>query len=137
MVSTEKPSKPEGPLEITDIYRDRCRLTWKSQHDDGGSPILHYAVEAQDVESEKWIEVEQVTGDTQSEVRGLEPVKAQDVESEKWVELAQVTGDTQSEVRGLEPGKRYKFRVKAVNSEGDSEPLVNNSEILAKDPYGL
>ena len=107
MVSTEKPSKPEGPLEITDIYRDRCRLTWKSQHDDGGSPILHYAVEAQDVESEKWIE------------------------------LAQVTGDTQSEVRGLEPGKRYKFRVKAVNSEGDSEPLVNNSEILAKDPYGL
>ena len=105
LVETDKPSKPDGPLEITDIYHDRCQLAWKPQHDDGGSPI-HYVVEAQDVESGKWAEVKQVTG------------------------------DTQCEVPGLEPGKRYKFRVKAVNSEGESEPLVSDNEILAKDPYG-
>jgi len=45
-------------------------------------------------------------------------------------------GDTQCGVPGLEPGKKYKFRVKAVNSEGESEPLANDNEILAKDPYG-
>ena len=28
------------------------------------------------------------------------------------------------------------FRVKAVNDEGDSEPLVTEAAIKAKDPYG-
>jgi len=51
------------------------------------------------------------------------------------VKVGKVMGDTQCGVPGLEPGKRYKFRVKAVNSEGESEPLVNDEEILAKDPY--
>ena len=106
MFETDKPSKPEGPLEIVDIYRDRCRLAWKPPQDDGGRPILRYIVEAQDMESQKWAKV------------------------------GKVMGDTQCGVPGLEPGKRYKFRVKAVNSEGESEPLVADSDILAKDPYG-
>jgi len=59
------------------------------------------------------------------------------MESQKWVKVGKVMGDTQCGVPGLEPGKRYKFRVKAVNSEGESEPLVADSDILAKDPYGL
>ena len=59
------------------------------------------------------------------------------MESQKWVKVGKVMGDTQCGVPGLEPGKKYKFRVKAVNSEGESEPLVNENEILAKDPYGL
>lgn len=44
--------------------------------------------------------------------------------------------DTQCGVPGLKPMRKYKFRVKAVNSEGQSEPLVTDKEILAKDPYG-
>ena len=103
---TDKPSKPEGPLEIMDVYRDRCRLSWKPPKDDGGRPILRYVVEAQDMDSQKWVKV------------------------------GKVMGDTQCGVPGLQPGKQYKFRVKAVNSEGESEPLVADSEILAKDPYG-
>lgn len=39
-------------------------------------------------------------------------------------------------VEGLEPGHQYKFRVTAVNDEGDSEPLEANQAILAKNPYG-
>ena len=103
---SDKPGKPEGPLNVMDIYRDRCRLSWKPPLDDGGMPILRYIVEAQDMETKKWVKV------------------------------GKVEGDTQCGVPGLEPGKRYKFRVKAVNSEGESEPLVNTDEILAKDPYG-
>ena len=40
------------------------------------------------------------------------------------------------EVTGLTPGKEYKFRVAAVNSEGESEPLVADQTIVAKNPFG-
>ena len=36
----------------------------------------------------------------------------------------------------LTPGKKYKFRVKAINREGESEPLENDEPILARNPYG-
>lgn len=32
--------------------------------------------------------------------------------------------------------KKYKFRVKAVNKIGDSEPGMIKGEIIAKDPWG-
>lgn len=37
----------------------------------------------------------------------------------------------------LTPKKKYKIRVKAVNKEGESEPLETIEEILAKNPYGM
>ena len=40
------------------------------------------------------------------------------------------------EVKGLEPGNEYMFRVSALNSEGESEPLMADKSIIAKDPYG-
>lgn len=39
-------------------------------------------------------------------------------------------------VDGLTPKKKYKFRVKAVNKEGESEPLETEEPILARNPYG-
>lgn len=33
------------------------------------------------------------------------------------------------------PGKKYKFRVKAVNKEGESEPLESKDPVEAKNPY--
>ena len=43
---------------------------------------------------------------------------------------------TELAVDGLVPGKHYKFRVKAVNKEGASEPLTTTQSIHAKNPYG-
>lgn len=37
---------------------------------------------------------------------------------------------------GLQKGHHYKFRVKAVNAEGESDPLETDSSILAKNPFG-
>lgn len=50
--------------------------------------------------------------------------------------MGKVQGDTQCGVPGLKPGRKYKFRVKAVNKEGASEPLLTDKEMTAKDPWG-
>lgn len=39
-------------------------------------------------------------------------------------------------VTGLTPGKEYKFRVTAVNAEGESDPLQTAESIIAKNPFG-
>ena len=36
----------------------------------------------------------------------------------------------------MNEGKAYQFRVKAVNSEGESEPLETELPTVAKNPYG-
>lgn len=33
------PMAPEGPLEVNDISRSSCSLSWKPPKDDGGKPI--------------------------------------------------------------------------------------------------
>lgn len=40
------------------------------------------------------------------------------------------------DVTGLTPGKKYKFRVRALNKEGESEPLETSDAITAKNPFG-
>lgn len=40
------------------------------------------------------------------------------------------------DVTGLTPDHEYKFRVAAVNAEGESEPLETEGTIIAKNPFG-
>lgn len=40
------------------------------------------------------------------------------------------------DVAGLTPGKKYKFRVRALNKEGESDPLEAKEGIVAKNPFG-
>jgi hypothetical protein len=40
------------------------------------------------------------------------------------------------EIKGLTEGHEYQFRVKAINEEGESEPLDTESATLAKNPFG-
>lgn len=105
----DKPSKPEGPIEVTGVHKEGCKLKWKKPKDDGGVPITAYVLEKQDVNTGAWV-----------------PCGTQ-YDPEK----------TEFEVKNLEPGKKYNFRVKAVNEEGDSAPLETDTSILAKDPFDL
>jgi predicted phage tail protein len=61
-------------------------------------------------------------------------VEKLDADTGKWVPCAKVT-DCHAAVKGLQKGKQYQFRVKAVNKEGQSEPLIGDQSILAKNPY--
>lgn len=103
----DKPDKPEGPLEVTNVHKEGCKLKWKKPKDDGGLPLTGYVVEKMDAATGRW-------------------VPAGFVDPNK----------TEQEITGLEPMKKYQFRVKAVNEEGESEPLTTDTAILAKNPYG-
>lgn len=106
-----KPGSPQGPLEVTDITKKSCKVKWKKPEDDGGSPITEYEVEKMDMSTGKWVRV--------CKVPAKDSIKEPEVE-----------------IPNLEPGSEYKFRVTAVNKEGDSEPLTTTKSIIAKNPYG-
>ena len=101
-----KPGKPEGPLEVSEVHKEGCKLNWKPPKDDGGVPVEGYLVEKYDPEMGIWLPVGKTTEPTM-------------------------------EVNDLTPGHEYEFRVKAVNKEGESEPLVTLSPIIAKDPFSV
>ena len=100
------PARPGGPLEVTDVRAKKATLKWKKPEDDGGTPITHYQLEKLDLDTGKWIPC------------GEAPADAEEFK-----------------VEGLQPGKKYKFRVKAVNKEGASEPLESKEPVEAKNPY--
>lgn len=104
----DKPGAPEGPLKVSDVFDNRANLAWNKPLDDGGSPILHYVVEKLATGRDDWQTLETVPG-KQTSVN-LNPGK-------------------------LTPGKEYKFRVRAVNAEGESDNLETDHKTKAKNPY--
>lgn len=63
-------------------------------------------------------------------------VERMDTETGRWVPVC-TTRIPEADVTGLNEGKDYKFRVKAVNAEGESEPLETEETIKAKNPYDV
>ncbi|KAK7065507.1 Immunoglobulin like [Halocaridina rubra] len=110
LVVLGKPSKPKGPLEVSNVHDTGCRLKWEKPEDDGGMPIKEYEIEKMDLATGKWVRCGKCPG---------------------------ATVPPYFNVEGLEPGHQYKFRVTAANDEGDSEPLETDQAILAKNPYGV
>lgn len=92
-------------MEVSDVRKDGCSLSWKKPDDDGGCPIECYEVEKMDEETGRWVPAGKST-------------------------------EPKLEVKNLVPGKKYKFRVRAVNKEGDSEELETETSTLAKNPFG-
>ena len=39
LVVLGRPARPEGPLEVSNITAEGCKLRWKPPNDDGGCPI--------------------------------------------------------------------------------------------------
>lgn len=59
-----------------------------------------------------------------------------DTASGRWVPVGRTDGNaTELDVKGLTEGHDYHFRVKAINDEGESEPLETEASITAKNPY--
>lgn len=100
------PSKPGGPLKIDNVTKNSAKLKWDKPEDDGGTPVTGYQIEKFDKETGRWVPVGKALGN-----------------------------ETEFDVKGLQEGHDYKFRVKALNDEGESEPLESSGFIKAKNPF--
>ncbi|OTF83664.1 hypothetical protein BLA29_012727, partial [Euroglyphus maynei] len=97
------PSRPKGPLKVENVTAKSADVKWQKPEDDGGRPIKGYLIEKLDPHSGQWVPCGKADKDA-----------------------------TDFTVTGLQKGKQYKFRVKALNDEGESEPLVSTEPITAK-----
>lgn len=106
--SSDVPSPPRD-VDVNEIFQDSCVVSFKPSKDDGGSPITKYVIERLDLS-----------------------LKAQ------WDNVGEVTpGEKCSyKVQDLVAKKEYKFRIRAVNKLGSSEPAMFGKPVLAKDPWG-
>ena len=89
------------------MYRDRCRLAWKPPLDDGGRPILRYVVEAQDVESQKWVKV----GVAESNIYENLCYRRRDVSVEILSTVAQETGEVEQQTHSKSKYSSWNIRV--------------------------
>lgn len=106
VIVIDKPGAPGGPLKAKNVHADGLTLEWNPPADDGGTPVEHYVVEKMDEATGRWVPAGQTDG----------PV-------------------TKLDVDGLTPGHKYKFRVRAVNKQGKSDPLTTSQAIEAKNPF--
>ncbi len=104
------PTPPQN-IRVTDVFQDNCVVHWGPPKDNGGTEIKKYIVEALDT-----------TAGTGA-----------------WTEVAHSnTGnDRQIKVDHLTPWHKYRFRVRAVNKIGPSDPgEMTGDDILIRDPWG-
>lgn len=102
---TGLPGPPTGPLDVSDIDKHTCTLSWHPPKYDGGLRITHYVVERRDVSHTHWIIV------------------------------SSFCRDTTFVVQGLTEGQEYLFRVMAANDNGMGPPLEGINPIKAKAPF--
>ncbi|CAF0725386.1 unnamed protein product [Adineta steineri] len=102
----DHPGKPEDPMKVSDVTKESAVVSWKAPLDNGGSNIERYIVEKQDLGRGTCAPAGEVNGD-----------------------------NTSLRVTKLTTGKEYLVRVRAVNKEGEGEPLETSGKTLAKNPY--
>lgn len=90
---SDKPTSPLGPAEVTENSPMCIEFKWRPPKDDGGSPVINYVMERQQVGRNTWKKLEEVPG----------------VPSYR---------DT-----NVEHGRKYCYRIRAVTAEGTSEVM--------------
>lgn len=106
VIVLDKPTPPKGPLKVEEVRSDHVKVKWDKPEDNGGSDLTGYVLEKMDMDTGRWIPAGEVG-----------------------------PNEDNFTFKGLTPNKKYKFRVKAKNKEGESEPLETFDSILAKNPY--
>nr|XP_040061043.1 immunoglobulin-like and fibronectin type III domain-containing protein 1 [Gasterosteus aculeatus aculeatus] len=90
----DKPTPPQGPLDVTESAVTSVEFQWKPPKHSGGCPVTSYTIERQQVGRNKWTDLGEIPGSILS-------YKDSDVN----------------------PGRRYCYRIRAKNAEGVSDHL--------------
>nr|XP_057911821.1 immunoglobulin-like and fibronectin type III domain-containing protein 1 [Doryrhamphus excisus] len=98
----DRPTPPEGPVEILETTSSLIEIKWKPPKDDGGSVVTNYIIERQQQGHNLWTKLGDVSGDK-----------------------------TSFRDRNVTHGKKYNYRIYAENSEGLSDMLETTDSIMA------
>lgn len=102
------PSPPVNPMAI-DKTKNSVTLSWQPPKDCGRGKILGYLLEYQNAGVDEWIQVNQTP---------------------------ESCPETTFKIINLEDGMLYRFRVKAVNAAGESDPENVPEPVRAQDRLG-
>ncbi|CAL9697301.1 unnamed protein product [Knipowitschia caucasica] len=100
----DRPKPPQGNVEFLEMSRKCIKMKWKAPRDNGGKQVTNYVVERRPAGKKSWDRVGQVDSSTTI-----------------------FTDDDVSE------GEAYQYRIRAVNEEGESEPL-ETEDVRAGEP---
>ena len=105
---SDVPGPPQN-IRVSDIFSTNCTLSWTEPEDDGGSPITQYLLEYKNLDKK-----------------------------EKWTSLGQVSADVKSfKAENLVEKSKYRFRLRAVNKVGPSEPAELADTVIPRDPWNF
>ncbi|XP_067093730.1 immunoglobulin-like and fibronectin type III domain-containing protein 1 [Osmerus mordax] len=94
LIVLDKPTPPQGPVDILESAITSVEFKWKPPKDNGGCPVTNYLLERQQVGRNKWTALGAIPGD---------PPSYRDGE--------------------VDPGRRYCYHIRAKNAEGISDFL--------------
>lgn len=100
----DRPKPPQGKVEFPERTGGCITMKWKAPRDNGGKPISSFVVERRPAGKKSWTKV----GEAESSTTTFSDVK-------------------------VEEGKAYQYRIRAVNSQGASDPL-ETEEVYAGEP---
>ncbi|KAM4741229.1 immunoglobulin-like and fibronectin type III domain-containing protein 1 [Anableps anableps] len=93
LIVLDKPTPPQGPVEITESAVTSVEFKWKPPKNNGGCPVTNYIIERQQVGRNK------------------------------WSNLGEIPCNPCYKDTDVDPGRRYCYRIKAKNAEGISDYL--------------
>ncbi|KPP67541.1 immunoglobulin-like and fibronectin type III domain-containing protein 1-like, partial [Scleropages formosus] len=100
LIVLDKPTNPQGPIEVLENSASCIEIKWKPPKDDGGSPLKGYVLERQQVGRNTWKKLGSMV-------------------------TVPIYRDTD-----VDHGKKYRYRIRAVNEEGESE-VTETDDLMA------
>ncbi|KAA0712681.1 EEF1A2-binding protein 1 [Triplophysa tibetana] len=90
LIVLDKPTNPMGPIEVLEASSDCVEFKWRSPKDDGGSPILNYNLDRN-----------QIGRNT-------------------WMKLGNIPPEAHYKDNDVDHGRKYCYRIRAITAEGSS-----------------
>ncbi|XP_076125294.1 immunoglobulin-like and fibronectin type III domain-containing protein 1 [Alosa pseudoharengus] len=93
LIVTDKPTPPQSPVEIVEASAHCVEIKWRAPKDDGGSPVINYNLERQQLGRNTWKKIGMIPG--------VPHYKDTDVDH----------------------GRKYCYRIRAITADGTSEVM--------------